>query len=196
MDKKPTTRAAIREANTEVLIHAALRAFARHGYDDTTIRDIVEESGLSRGTFYNYLGDKPTAIRVVTERLVEDVQEAVRAARREADSIEALVQDAFAAMIRVMTEDPYRLAFTKMNGMVLRSIVGDLEIIHTVTLELAQDLDRAIAAGYLPPQRTSWIAAAMVGAAIELITRLGPDDDHEEAARFLADLFLNGLRSE
>ncbi|TVQ94032.1 MAG: TetR/AcrR family transcriptional regulator [Deltaproteobacteria bacterium] len=194
MDRKPNRRTEIRQENTRILVLAALRAFATHGYENTTIRDIVEESGLSRGTFYNYLGDKPTALRAVTEWVVEQLREEVRQARHQASSVTELIQDAFVTMIDVMVRDPHVVNFIRMNGQAVRSISGDLELVHAATSDLAMDLERAIHAGLLSRQHAEWLAAAMVGATIEVLTRLEPDDDPKEAALYLAHIFLNGIR--
>lgn len=40
------------------IIEAAWKLFYRQGYDDTTIEDIIEESGTSRGSFYHYFEGK------------------------------------------------------------------------------------------------------------------------------------------
>ena len=40
------------------IIEAAWRLFYRQGYDDTTVEEIIEESGTSRGSFYHYFEGK------------------------------------------------------------------------------------------------------------------------------------------
>ena len=40
------------------IVSAAWRLFYLHGYDDTTIEEIIEESGTSRGSFYHYFEGK------------------------------------------------------------------------------------------------------------------------------------------
>ena len=40
------------------IISAAWRLFYTQGYDDTTIEEIIEESGTSRGSFYHYFEGK------------------------------------------------------------------------------------------------------------------------------------------
>ncbi|WP_244283079.1 TetR/AcrR family transcriptional regulator [Leptospira neocaledonica] len=45
-------------ARKENLIEAAYKLVKRNGYDETGIRDIVEEAGVSIGTFYAYYKDK------------------------------------------------------------------------------------------------------------------------------------------
>jgi len=40
------------------IIDAAWKLFYRQGYDDTTVEEIIEESGTSRGSFYHYFQGK------------------------------------------------------------------------------------------------------------------------------------------
>lgn len=40
------------------IIEAAWKLFYRYGYDDTTVEEIIEESGTSRGSFYHYFEGK------------------------------------------------------------------------------------------------------------------------------------------
>ena len=40
------------------IIEAAWKLFYRQGYDDTTVEEIIEESGTSRGSFYHYFEGK------------------------------------------------------------------------------------------------------------------------------------------
>ena len=40
------------------IVSAAWKLFYEQGYDDTTVEEIVEESGTSRGSFYHYFKSK------------------------------------------------------------------------------------------------------------------------------------------
>ena len=44
------------------IIEAAWKLFYRQGYEDTTIEDIIEESGTSRGSFYHYFEGKDSLL--------------------------------------------------------------------------------------------------------------------------------------
>lgn len=59
--KKKTVRNPVQDrsiARKESIIDAAYRLVKRNGYNETGIRDIVEEAGVSIGTFYAYYKDK------------------------------------------------------------------------------------------------------------------------------------------
>ena len=40
------------------IVSAAWKLFYEHGYDDTTIEEIIFESGTSKGSFYHYFDSK------------------------------------------------------------------------------------------------------------------------------------------
>jgi AcrR family transcriptional regulator len=46
------------EARREQILEGARRAFARHGYEGTTVSVLEREIGLSRGAIFNYFPDK------------------------------------------------------------------------------------------------------------------------------------------
>ncbi|MCI8423158.1 MAG: TetR/AcrR family transcriptional regulator [Lawsonibacter sp.] len=48
------------------IIEAAWRLFYRQGYDDTTVEEIIEESGTSRGSFYHYFEGKDALLTTVS----------------------------------------------------------------------------------------------------------------------------------
>jgi len=48
------------------IIEAAWRLFYRQGYDDTTVEEIILESGTSRGSFYHYFEGKDALLSTVS----------------------------------------------------------------------------------------------------------------------------------
>ena len=72
------------ERNTKGKIaSAAWTLFTEKGYDNTTIEDIIEASGTSRGSFYHYFEGKDSLIASMTFVLDEEYQKAVLAGERD-----------------------------------------------------------------------------------------------------------------
>jgi AcrR family transcriptional regulator len=61
---KPETSLARRDE----ILEAAEICFARQGFHQTTIRDVIRESGLSAGCIYGYFSTKDDLIRAMGER--------------------------------------------------------------------------------------------------------------------------------
>ena len=49
------------------IIDAAWKLFYRQGYDDTTVEEIIEESGTSRGSFYHYFQGKDALLSTLAD---------------------------------------------------------------------------------------------------------------------------------
>ncbi len=49
------------------IIDAAWKLFYRQGYDDTTVEEIIEESGTSRGSFYHYFQGKDELLSTLAD---------------------------------------------------------------------------------------------------------------------------------
>jgi AcrR family transcriptional regulator len=58
-------RAARGRATREQLIGVATRLFAQHGYEDTSIEDVLAEAGVSRGALYHHFAGKDALFEAV-----------------------------------------------------------------------------------------------------------------------------------
>ena len=56
---------------------AATRLFQTKGYDQTSVQDILDALGASRGAFYHYFDSKGALLDAVVERMVEQAPAAV-----------------------------------------------------------------------------------------------------------------------
>jgi AcrR family transcriptional regulator len=66
-----TDRVLKREAKKMRIIEAAARVFARRGYSGTVMADIAEESGIGKGTLYEYFKSKEALFFAVFEWYLE-----------------------------------------------------------------------------------------------------------------------------
>ncbi|MEU3854040.1 TetR/AcrR family transcriptional regulator [Streptomyces sp. NPDC029554] len=60
--------ARVREFDTEAAVDAALEAFRTHGYEGTSIQDLVDATGVGRGSLYAAFGNKEGLYRVALDR--------------------------------------------------------------------------------------------------------------------------------
>lgn len=73
------------------IISAAWRLFYEHGYDNTTIEDIVFESETSRGSFYHYFEGKDALIGSLSYVFDEKYEEIIKNIDTSLDSFEKLM---------------------------------------------------------------------------------------------------------
>ena len=81
------------------IIAAAWRLFYRQGYDDTTVEEIIEESGTSRGSFYHYFEGKDALLSTVSflfDQKYEELLETMDPAMDRFDQLMYLNRELFA----------------------------------------------------------------------------------------------------
>lgn len=65
-----------KERNTKGrIISAAWKLFYEQGYDDTTVEEIIEESGTSKSSFYHYFNGKDALLSTLSVMFDEKYQE-------------------------------------------------------------------------------------------------------------------------
>ena len=83
------------------IIDAAWRLFYRKGYDDTTVEEIIEESGTSRGSFYHYFQGKDNLLSTladVFDRKYEELAETMDPEMDRFDQLMYLNRELFAML--------------------------------------------------------------------------------------------------
>ena len=187
-------RAATKAANRAAIVAAARCVFAEMGYGSATVRDVVRRTDLASGTFYNYFPDKESLFRAVLEETAEKVRARAQAARRGAGSLEEFVAAGYREYFRFLVSDPEAFELMRVNSGTIRAMF-DQPIFGAGVLELAADLRQAMQLGIVPRLDADYMAAAMVGAALELgvtmVTRDPPDV--EGATQFATQVFLGGI---
>jgi AcrR family transcriptional regulator len=78
----PPVRPALRERydrRQQEVVDRAAHVFARRGYHATSIDDLIEATGLTRGGLYHYIGSKQELLFRIHEELLEPLLERARA---------------------------------------------------------------------------------------------------------------------
>lgn len=68
-----------REERRHELLDCAERLFFERGYDATSVADIIEAAGLSKGAFYHHFASKEQLVDALAERMVDQGLTAARA---------------------------------------------------------------------------------------------------------------------
>jgi AcrR family transcriptional regulator len=187
-------RAAAKAANRAAILAAARAVFAQMGYGEASVRDVIRRTDLASGTFYNYFPDKESLFRAVLEEFSERVRGRVQDARRQARTLEEFVAAGYREYFGFLASEPEAFRLMRRNGDTIRAMF-DEPIFGAGIDELAADLVAAMELGIVPRLDAGYMAAAMVGAALEvgvaMIRREPPDVDG--ATRFATTVFLAGI---
>ena len=73
------------------IVSAAWKLFYEQGYEDTTIEEIIEESGTSKGSFYHYFEGKDALLGSLAYMMDEKYEELPTAISDDADCYEVLL---------------------------------------------------------------------------------------------------------
>ena len=181
--------------NREKLLAGARRVFARKGLGEATARDIVRETDLATGTFYNYFDSKEDAFRALLEQLSTKARDAVSAQRtRPGTSLEERIHGAYRAYFELAVEDAELFAVFRRNAGVI-AMMPDEGLFEAGVADLFADLLDWAGEGRLRRVDFDYLATAMVGTGFQVATHLVERDppDVEGAARFCTRLFMGGI---
>ena len=73
------------------IIQAAWQLFYRQGYDDTTVEEIIDASGTSRGSFYHYFEGKDALLSSVSYLFDEKYEELIETMDPAMDAFDQLM---------------------------------------------------------------------------------------------------------
>ena len=192
-------RAERKAANHSKILAAARKVFAEKGYAAATVRDIVRETDLASGTFYNYFDDKEQAFRAVLEVFLGEARAQAREDRTEPGvSVEERIGNSYRGFYEMVVSDPEMFELLRRNSDTI-AMLGFQDLFEQAVTELIEDMQGWIAAGDLPEAARDWlplVARHIAGGGFQVATALADGDgfDPEAAARFSTDLLLGGLR--
>jgi AcrR family transcriptional regulator len=184
-----------KRANRAAILDAARVVFADLGFGAASVRDIVRRTDLATGTFYNYFPDKESVLRALVEESADEARLRVRAARRQGTTLESFVGEGFRAYFDYLLEDRDTAELLRRNAGTIRSMYDEPSVLAG-TAELEEDLRDGIAAGVVPQHDAGVMAAAMVGAGLEVGTRvLEGQTSVADATELVTRVFVAGLRA-
>lgn len=182
--------------NRTALLKAARAVFAEMGYGAASVRDIVRQTDLASGTFYNYFKDKDEIFEAVVGELTSEILKRHKNGRALAATTEEFFRRSFAVYFDFVVGDPELLALARKNFTAIRTLL-DKPDVRALALALNDDIRAARAKGILPNVDVSYLAAAIGGIAFEvsviMVGRDPPDPDH--ATEFATRLMMAGIDS-
>jgi AcrR family transcriptional regulator len=183
--------------NREKLLLAARKVFAEKGYGEATARDIVRETDLATGTFYNYFNDKQDVFMALLDEMSEKGRALVRKQRQEPGrTLEQRIDGAFRAYFEwAVAENDLFEVFRRNAGVI--ALMPDREPFELGISELVEDMTAWAADGDIPQAEFDYLATACVGMGFQVATRLVERDppDVDGATRFCSRMFMGGIRA-
>lgn len=190
-----------RKKREQLILDAAIRVFARHGYSKTSVSEIIHEADVARGTFYLYFKSKKDIFDGLLDRFLMELTRNVA----RINSSHLSPEGDLAGHFRLLATD---LVETMTRNRQLTQIVlfqaGGLDASFDSKLALFYDqltriithnLDAQVAGGLFRPLPTELVARCMIGSVKEIISWWVQNDrfEIETAIRGVIDYLLGGL---
>lgn len=175
------TRAESREQTRKRLLGAAARLFAKHGFQGTSVDDVAEAAGYSKGALYYNFQSKDDLFEALVEESIGEMIAGLESALGGAHTIE----EKLAAMQRVLTEEERHKGGGRLEAEVLTQAMRDAKLRRMVgkayermRTAIASLIEQQYAeAGVRPPLPPDQLAIAIVAGSIGhgMMQALDPD---------------------
>lgn len=160
------------DALRDSIVVAAMEQLAEHGYAGCSVAAVAERAGIAVGTVYRHFPTKAELVVRVFRQVVSREVEAVRAASERPGDATGRVVAVFETFAARALKAP-RLAYALLAEPVDALIDAErLEFRRAFRDVVAEHVADGVRAGALPAQDAKITAAALVGAAAEVL--IGP----------------------
>ena len=189
-------RANTKAANRRAILQAGRRVFARIGFEATTVRDIIRETDLAAGTFYNYFKSKEEVFQAIAEDSTHRFRAHLSDVRARAVTFEDYTWNAFNAYFSFIAAENEEAIRDGAPHLALIGVRVDTPEMQAVAEEIKSDFERALAnRAEGQDLDTVYLTAAAIGIAREMgdymLQRRPVDVDG--ATRFAATMLLKGI---
>ncbi|GAA3307504.1 hypothetical protein GCM10020295_66530 [Streptomyces cinereospinus] len=181
------------------LLAAATRLFAEQGYDRTSVQEIVEAAGVTKGALYHYFGSKDDLLHEVYARVLRVQQERLDAFADAPEPVEKRVRDAAADVVVTTIEnlDDASIFFRSMHHLSPeknKQVRAERRRYHERFRALVEEGQRAGVFSTATP--ADLVVDYHFGSVHHLSTWYRPDGplSPQQVADHLADLLLRALR--
>lgn len=193
-----TRRTELKRENRAKLLVAARKVFAEKGLAAATARDIVRETDLATGTFYNYFTDKEDVFRAVLAEFTEMANVRTGEMRRQPGvGLEERIFNAYRAYFELVVEDPQMFDVLRRNADAVAMVGAD--VFEDAVGQFVEDMGAWVAEGELSEEIQPWLlylARSLAGGAFQVAAHMADEgaSDADATARFCSRLVLDGIR--
>lgn len=190
-------RAQAKAANRRAILDAARMVFARLGYEAASIRDIIRETDLASGTFYNYFKSKEEVFEAIADDSVRRFRPLLQQVRETANNLEEYLLAAYGAYFNFLAEENDQAIRDDAPHLALIGVRIDTPEMDSISREIRADLELVLMKTGHGHIDTDYLTAAAIGIAREMgdhmLTRRPVDAS--AAARFATTLVLAGTNA-
>ncbi|MFC5589846.1 TetR/AcrR family transcriptional regulator [Sporosarcina soli] len=185
----------------EELTKHSVVLFQQKGFSETSIQDIVDSIGVTKGTFYYYFTSKEMLLMEIHERYIDDLLNRQKAILEQIESYRAKIVGIVKLIIHdLQTQGPNgRIYFREMRNLAPENVEKIKKKREAFRLNVEQVLRDGIQAGeFRENLQPKMIAFAILGVTNWSYQWFNPSGDVsvQELADMYVDFILNGIISE
>ena len=191
-----------RETNKEVnrikIIESGIEIFSKKGISETTVRDIIRNTGLASGTFYNYFKNKEEVLIAALDEAAYDLAKILQKGRKKANNLEEFIEFQVDPFFEMVSELPELFFILSTNLEAVDRFTIQTPQMTLAIEDLKKDLELAIKNKIIPDVDVDYFSvvfsSVVEGVAIEYVTN-NKKTDLEFAKDFCVNFLVKSLKS-
>ena len=187
-----------KETNRIKIIESGIEIFSKKGISETTVRDIIRNTGLASGTFYNYFKNKEEVLIAAMDDAAYDLAKILEKGRKEASNLEEFIEFQVDPFFEMVSELPELFFILSTNLEVIDRFTIQTPQMTLAIEDLKRDLELAIKNKIIPDVDIDYFStvfsSVIEGVAIEYVTN-NKKTDIEHAKDFCINFLVKSLRN-
>ena len=198
-NKKLSKREKNKKNNRSIIIKAGIEIFLKKGISQTTVRDIIRNTDLASGTFYNYFKSKEEVLIAALDESAIEIGQELRARRKKAKNLEEFVYSQIRPFFDFARDhsEIFMIMSSNLNDVQAFSVETPMMTLELESLkeDIIIGIEEKILPDVDPDYFCSVIQSVAEGIAFTLVRKSMSNKDIDSAVKFCTNFIVAGIRS-
>ena len=198
-DKKVSKREENKKNNRSIIIKAGIEIFLKKGISQTTVRDIIRNTDLASGTFYNYFKSKEEVLIAALDESAIEIGQELRARRKKAKNLEEFIYSQIRPFFDFARDhsEIFMIMSSNLNDVQAFSVETPMMTLELESLkeDIIIGIEEKILPDVNPDYFCSVIQSVAEGIAFTLVRKSMSTEDIDSAVKFCTNFIVAGIRS-
>ena len=198
-NKKLSKREKNKKNNRSIIIKAGIEIFLKKGISQTTVRDIIRNTDLASGTFYNYFKSKEEVLIAALDESAIEIGQELRARRKKAKNLEEFVYSQIRPFFDFARDhsEIFMIMSSNLNDVQAFSVETPMMTLELESLkeDIIIGIEEKILPDVDPDYFCSVIQSVAEGIAFTLVRKSMSTEDIDSAVKFCTNFIVAGIRS-
>ncbi len=198
-NKNLSKREKNKKNNRSIIIKAGIEIFLKKGISQTTVRDIIRNTDLASGTFYNYFKSKEEVLIAALDESAIEIGQELRARRKKAKNLEEFVYSQIRPFFDFARDhsELFMIMSSNLNDVQAFSVETPMMTLELESLkeDIIIGIEEKILPDVDPDYFCSVIQSVAEGIAFTLVRKSMSNKDIDSAVKFCTNFIVAGIRS-